>query len=196
MKTRLVSLFIVGLVIGVSGCSTVEQPPQGAPLLTKAAVVTAQATIVGVNYKTREVRLEIPNKPGDNFVDVAVGDDVQNLSQIRFGDRVTVKYIEAVFVDLFRPGEVEPGVSVTVGAGTAPPGQRPAAAKGIVKSVTAVIEGIDRTNDLVSLRIPEGIYKVVKVSNPEILSRVSVGDKVRISFTRALAISVTPSPVQ
>jgi hypothetical protein len=74
-------------------------------------------------------------------VDVAVGDDVKNLSQVRFGDRVTVEYIEAVFVGRFRAGEAEPGVSVTVGAASAPPGARPAAAKGIEKSVTAVVEG-------------------------------------------------------
>ena len=196
MKLNLTRLLIFGLIIGVSGCSTVNQSKQGEPLLTKAAVVSAQATIVGINYETREVTLEIPNKPGDNFVDVTVSDDVKNLSQIRFGDRVTVEYIEAVAVDLFRPGEVEPGVGVAVAAARAAPGTRPAAARGIEKSVTAVIEGIDKENGLVALRIPEGIYKIVKVSNPANLDRVSVGDKVRISSTRAWAVSVTPSPVR
>lgn len=196
MKLNLASLLVLGAIISASGCSSVNQSTQGEPLLTKAAVVSAQATIVGVNPETREVTLEIPNKPGDNFVDVTVSDDVKNLSQIRFGDRVTVEYIEAVFVDLFRPGEAEPGVDVTVAAARADPGARPAAAKGIERSVTAVIEEIDKENELVAFRIPDGIYKIVKVRNPAILDRVSVGDKVRISFTRAWAISVTPSPVR
>jgi len=196
MKLNPKSLFLFGLIVGVSGCSAVGQPKQGEPLLTKAAVVSAQGTVVGVNYKPREVRLEVPNKPGDNFVDVTVSDDVKNLSQVRFGDRVTVDYIEAVFVDLFRAGEVEPGVNVTVAAAKAPSGARPAAARGIEKSVTAVIEGIDKENELVALRIPEGIYKVVKVSDLAALDKVAVGDKIRISFTRAWAISVTPSPVR
>jgi Cu/Ag efflux protein CusF len=164
--------------------------------LTKAAVVSAQATVVGVNYKTREVTLEVRNKPGDNFVDVTVSDDVKNLSQVRFGDRVTVDYIEAVSVDLFRAGDVEPGVGVAVAAAKAAPGARPAGAKGIETSVTAVIEAIDRENELVALRMPDGVHKIVKVSNPAILERVSAGDKVRISFVRAWAVSVTPSPVR
>jgi len=195
-RYRLTSLFLFGLIIGVAGCSSVDQPKQGEPLLTKAAVISAQATVVGVNYATREVRLEVPNKPGDNFVDVTVSDDVTNLEQVRFGDRVTVEYIEAVSVDLFRPGEVEPGVGVTVAAAKAAPGTRPAGAKGIETSVTAVIEAIDRGNELVALRMPDGVRKIVKVSNPAILERVSAGDKVRISFVRALAVSVTPSPVR
>jgi hypothetical protein len=196
MKVSIKSLFVFGLIIGLSGCTSVDQSTQGEPLLSKAAVVSAQATVVGVNYESREIRLEIPNKPGDNFVDVAVSDDVENLSQVRFGDRVTVEYIEAVFVDRFRAGEAEPGLNVAVGAARAPPGARPAAAKGIEKSITAVIVGIDQENELVALRIPDGVYKVVKVRNPANLDRVSVGDKIRISFTRAWAVSITPSPLR
>jgi hypothetical protein len=36
----------------------------------------------------------------------------------------------------------------------------------------------------------------VKVNNPAILDRLQVGDKVRATFARALAVSVTPSPVR
>ena len=194
MKPNLANVLLLGLIIGVAGCSSVSQPTQGQPLLTKAAIISAQATIVGVNYDTREVRLEIPNKPGDNFLDVVVSDDVKNLSQIRFGDQVTVEYIEAVSVSLFGAGQVEPGVDVTVAAGRAPSGARPAAATGIEESITAVIEGVDRQNELVALRMPDGSRKIVKVNNPANLDRVSAGDKVRISFVRAWATRVTPNP--
>ena len=196
MQLNLTSLLALGLIVGVSGCSSVSPPKQGERLLTQVAVVSAQATIVGINHDTREVTLEIPNKPGDNFVDVVVSDDVKNLSQIRFGDQVTVEYIETVSVTLFRTGEVKPGVDVSVAAANAAPGARPARATGIEKSITVVVEGVDRNNELVGLRMPDGARKVVKVSNPAFLERVSTGDKVRISFVRALATRVTPNPVR
>jgi Cu/Ag efflux protein CusF len=196
MQLNLTSLLALGLIVGVSGCSSVSPPKQGERLLTQVAVVSAQATIVGINHDTREVTLEIPNKPGDNFVDVVVSDDVKNLSQIRFGDQVTVEYIETVSVTLFRAGEVEPGVDVSVATANAAPGARPARATGIEKSITVVVEGVDRNNELVGLRMPDGARKVVKVSNPAILERVSTGDKVRIPFVRALATRVTPNPVR
>jgi Cu/Ag efflux protein CusF len=192
MRLNPASLFLVCLLVAVSGCSSVE--PRGEPLLTKAAVVSVQATIVRVDQQTREVTLSLPGKAGDTLVDLTVSDEVTNLDQVRPGDQVAVEYLEAVFVDRFRAGEVEPGVSVTVAVANAPAGARPAATAGIEKSVTAVIEGIDNENELVALRMPEGTYKIVKVSNPANLDRVAPGDKVRISFTRAWAISVSPSP--
>mgnify|MGYP003572848568 FL=1 len=196
MKLNLLGVFALGAAIGISGCSTGTQTKPGQPLLTEATVISTQATIVGIDYKTRVVSLEIPNKPGDNFVDVVVSDDVKNLSQVRFGDRVVVEYLEAVSVDLFRAGEVEPGAAVTAVAGSAAPGTRPAAMAGTETSVVAVIEAIDKASELVALRMPDGANKTVKVRNPENLDRVSVGDKVRISFTRAWAVSIRPSPVR
>lgn len=163
--------------------------------MVEAVVHSTQATIVGVNYETREVTLEVPNKPGDNFFDVTVGEEVENLSQIRFGDRVTVRYVEAVFVELFRPGQVDPGVGFATAIGTAPPHARPGRAVARTISVVATVEAIDKEDEVVSLRGPEGVVKTVKVRNPENLEMISVGDKVKTTFARALAIGVTPSPV-
>jgi hypothetical protein len=196
MKTHHLLALIIAVASGISGCSTDSQTRQGQPLLAKATVVSTQATIVRVNYETRVVTLEVPNKPGDNFFDVSVSDDVKNLDQIRFGDQVTVKYIEAVFVDLFQPGKVEPGTGVATVKGTAERGQRPAGVAAKKVSVVAVIEAIDKQDELVTLRGPEGIVKTVKVSNPAILDRLKVGDKIKTTLVRALAVSVTPSPVR
>lgn len=127
---------------------------------------------------------------------MAVSDDVENLSQIRFGDRVTVKYIEAVFVDLFQAGEVDPGIGFSAAVGTAPPHARPARVVAKQVSVVAVIEAIDKKNELVTLRGHVGMTNVVEYHNPANLDKVKVGTKVKITFARALAISVTPSPVR
>lgn len=194
MKLNFGKWFLFGLILGVAGCSAVDSRDQGSPLLAKMVVVTVQATVLDIDHETREVTLELPGEAADNRLDIVVDDEVKNLSQVRSGDRVTVDYIEAVSVDLFRAGEVEPGVEVTATVARAVPGTRPAAAKGIETSVIAVIEEIDKENDLVALRVPEGIYKIVKVSNPANLDRVSVGDKVRITLTSAWAVSVNPGP--
>ena len=190
MKLNLKILFLFGLILGIAGCSSVDSRGKGSPLLSKMVVVTVQATVLDVDHETREVTLEVPGEAGDYRLDLVVGDEVRNLSQVRSGDRVTVDYVEAVSVDLFRAGEVEPGVEVTAAVARAVPGTRPAAAKGVETSLTAVIEEIDKENDLVALRMPDGIYKIVKVSNPANLDRVSAGDKVRITLTSAWAVSV------
>ena len=194
MKLNLKILFLFGLILGVAGCSSFDTRHQGDPLLSRMVLVTVQASVLDIDHKTREVTLEVPGEAGDNRLDLVVGDEVKNLSRVRSGDRVTVDYIEAVSVDLFRAGEVEPGVEITTADARAVPGTRPAAARGIQKSVTVIIEEIDKENDLVALRMPEGISRIVKVSNPANLDRVSPGDKARITFTSAWAISVNPGP--
>jgi hypothetical protein len=196
MKMNTARAMVAAAAIGIAGCSTEKPVVQGQPLLAEAAIVSTQATIVRVNHKNRVVTLEVPNKPGDNFFDVQVGDNVKNLAQVHSGNRVTVKYIESVVVDLLQPGAVEPGVTVAVAEGRAKPGQMPAGGVAKQVDVVAVIEGIDKQDEFVRLRGPEGRTKTVKVNNPAILDRLHVGDKVRATFARALAVSVTPSPVR
>jgi hypothetical protein len=194
MRTAFSVACIATLALWIAGCTTSPQAPAGQPLLGKAAVFSTQATVVAADYATRELTLEVPNKPGDNFFDVYVGEDFGDLSEVRLGDRLTVSYIEAVFVDLFRPGDVDPGIGFAEAIGTAPPHQRPARAVAEGVSVVAVVEGIDRANELVALEGPKGVEKVLKVRNPEILARLQVGDKVKTTFARALILRIGPNP--
>jgi hypothetical protein len=193
MKLSIARALPVALIFGIAGCATVEEPPQGETLMADAVVVSAQGNVVGVDYENRVVKLETPDSPR-GWLEVTVSEDVRNLAQVRTGDQVTVDYIEAVSVTLFRPGEVEPGVDVDVAAGRAASGERPATAAGIETSVTGTIEKIDNDNALVGVRIPDTGYKVFKVNNPAILARLSVGDQVRATVTRAWAVGVRPGP--
>ena len=194
MKSVFPIASLIMLAIVLAGCATTSGTPAGQLLLGKAAVYTTEATVVDANYRTRELTLEVPRKPGDNFFDVYVGDDFGDLSQVRLGDRLRVRYIEAVFVDLFQPGEVDPGIGFAEAIGTAPPHTLPA--RGVAQGVfvVAVVKGIDKGNQLVELEGPKGVDKVFKVRNPAILDEIQVGDKVKTSFTRALVVDITPNP--
>jgi len=194
MRTTFCIACIAALALWTTGCTTSPEAPTGQPLLGKAAVFSTAATVVTADYATGELTLEVPNKPGDNFFDVYVGQDFGDLSQVRLGDRLRVSYIQAVVVDLFRPGEVDPGIGFAEVIGTAPPHQQPARAVAEGVSVVAVVEGIDRENELVALEGPKGVDKVLKVRNPAILDRLQIGDKVKTTFTRALVVNITPNP--
>jgi hypothetical protein len=54
----------------------------------------------------------------------------------------------------------------------------------------ALIEKIDKKNQTVTLKGPEGRTTDVKVKRPQMLDQVKVGDEVVITYTEALAISV------
>lgn len=90
---------------------------------------------------------------------------------------------------------MDPGIGFAEAVGTAPPHQRPARAVAEGVSVAAVVEGVDRQNELVALQGPKGIDKVLKVRNPAILDRLQIGDKVKTTFARALVLNITPNPM-
>jgi len=196
MRTTFCIACIAALALWTTGCTTSPEASTGQPLIGEAAVFSTQATVAAADYATRELTLEVPNKPGDNFFDVYVGEDFGDLSRVRLGDRLTISYIEAVFVDLFQPGEVDPGIGFVEAIGTAPPHQRPGRGVAEGVSVVAVVEGIDRENELVALQGPKGVDKVLKVRNPAILDRLQIGDKVKTTFARALVLNITPNPVR
>jgi len=195
MTSSLFHAGIAALAIFLAGCETYTQTKQektqGEPLLATAVVYSTQAIVVRANYETRELTLEVPNKPGDNFFDVSVSDDL-DLSRVRLGDRLTVRYIEAVFVDLFRAGDVDPGIGFAAAVGASPPHARPARAVAEEVSLVTRIEAIDYENELLTLRGRDGTTKTVKVRNPENLDKLAVGNKVKTTFARAWVFGITP----
>lgn len=181
-------------LIWLAGCTSSPETPEISSLLGKAAVFSTEATIVRANPSTRELTLEVPSKPGDNFFDVYVGKEFGDLSKVRSGDRLRVSYVEAVFIDRLQSSDVDPGIGFVDAVGTAPPHERPASgvAQGIF--VVATIEGIDLENGFVALEGPKGIDKVLKVRNPAVLANIQIGDRVKTTFTRALVLDISPSP--
>ena len=76
------------------------------------------------------------------------------------------------------------------GVARALPGEKPGALKVIETTVTAEIEDIDKTNEKVTLKFPDGKLQVVKVKDPANLEKVDVGDTIVITMTKQMAISV------
>ena len=66
----------------------------------------------------------------------------------------------------------------------------PAGAAARQLTVVAKIEKIDKQNQTVTLKGPEGGTTDVKVKRPQMLDQVKAGDEVVITYTEALAIAV------
>ena len=60
-------------------------------------------------------------------------------------------------------------------------------------TVTATVEALDKKNQTVTLKGPEGKSVTVKVKDPKNMENVNVGDEVVITYSEALAISVKPT---
>ena len=180
MKQHLLKLFVLAGIIAIAGCDKGDktaQPeqapapkeaaaPQAKPGMTEEIIRTTEATVTAINQETRQVTLQ--NAAGE-LVTFIAGDEVRNLAQ----------------------GDAEVGVSSAAAESRAEPGEKPAGAAISETVLVVVIEAINKENETVTLKGPEGNSKTVKVRNPANLDKVAIGDKVQITYTESLAVVVT-----
>jgi hypothetical protein len=158
----------------------------GKQVVVRENAKTLTATVVAIDQAKRMVSLKGPK---GNVVELKVGEEVRNLPQVSVGDLVQVRFYESVAAQLAKPG-TPLGATLQEAAGRAKPGEMPAGAAARQLTVVALIEKIDKKNQTVTLKGPEGGTTDVKVKRPQMLEQVKVGDEVVITYTEALAISV------
>jgi hypothetical protein len=152
-------------------------------------VVSMSATVDMIDQKNRIVTLRGSDGYAQDFV---AGPEVRNLAQVKPGDKVNVKYYEAIAWEVKKAGSTPSDMSVTEGVVRAKEGSMPAGAAGKKVSVTAKITAIDTAQGTVTLTGPAGNSFRVKARDPKNLTMVKVGDMVDITYTQAMVIDVEP----
>jgi len=184
----------------LSTTALAQQPATGSAVLAsepgKAAVVSTasmSAQVVGIDKATRTLTLKGPK---GNVADIVAGDEVRNFDQIKVGDLVVARYLEALTLEL-RKTKAAAGAgdaAVREGAARAKPGERPAVAGGRQVTVIADVTAVDPQKSTITLKGPRGNSVTLNVQNPDQFKVVKKGDQVEVTYTEALALSVEPAP--
>ena len=168
-----------------SGATVVSSEPGKAVI---ASTVEATATVIAIDKATRTVTLQGPQRT----FDIVAGDEVRNFDQIRIGDNVTAKYVEALSLELKKtnaPLDAKGTAAITRSA----PGARPGGAAGREITFLADVVDVDQAKSTISLKGPSGNVVDLKVQNPDQFKVVKKGDQVEAVYTQALAVSVMPA---
>jgi hypothetical protein len=164
------------------------------PLVTTAAAQTktlqgetktVTASVEAIDAKTRTLTLKGPE---GYYVDVEAGPDVARFNEIKVGDKITAKYYENVVLRLKAPGEksVDSDTDgVTRGAGA-----RPGGTVAAQRTITATITAIDPDVPSITFTGPHNWKYSSRVEDKKALAKVKVGDKVDITWTAALLVSL------
>lgn len=179
-------LFAVLMPVLLIACAT--QPPEP---LSIESVEEVSATVTSVDMATRMVALRGP--AGEAFT-IQAGPDVRNLAQVKVGDRVVARYYEAVGAEL-TTSEADTGGTVVLG-GRANAGERPAGGIGTLTTVPVTISAVDTKNNVVTFYGEDGLVRTLDVKNPDaqvFIRKLKAGDRVTVSFTEAIAVSVEPA---
>lgn len=149
--------------------------------------VTVTATVEAIDANTRTLTLK--ESDGD-FVPITVPRSVERFSEIKVGDTITARYYDNIVIRLKPAGE--PAVDTLSDAVTKGSGASPAGTAASQRTITATIVAIDN-------KVPSITFKGEKVNwtyssrvaDKAALAKVKVGDRVDITWTEALTVSVT-----
>jgi len=166
----------------VSG-AVAKAPGKAAALAT----LTAGATVESVDKATRTVKLKLEDGSTRSLV---AGEEVRNFDQIKPGDKLKVKYAEALTLELKKGDKAVVGRTETGSLKRSAPGEKPG---GVAeREVTAVgdVTAVDATAKKVSVKTASGEMIDLPVQDPEQLKLIKVGDKIQATYRQALAISL------
>jgi hypothetical protein len=148
---------------------------------------TVTATVEGIEASTRTLTLK---QPDGTYVQTVVPDNVKRFSEIKIGDTVTARYYENVVLRLKPPGEkdVDTGAKATTPAAGGAMGGTGAKQR----TITATITAIDPAVPSITFTGPNGWKYSSRVEDKAALAKVKVGDKVDITWTEAMLVSLEP----
>jgi hypothetical protein len=158
-----------------------------APQLTKTVQgesKTATVTVEAIQKTTREVMVKRQDGTTDVFY---VPPTVKRFDTLKVGDKINARYYETMVLQLKKPGEkdVDTAASAT--------SQSPANASGTAafqQKATVTITAIDPKVPSITFSGPRGWSYSSRVEDTKALSKVKVGDKVDITWTEALILSI------
>jgi Cu/Ag efflux protein CusF len=155
--------------------------------VTSSEVTEITAKITAIDKTARLVTLT--DKDGESDT-IYCGPEVQRFDALKVGDTVTFSYRESVAVAIRKAGQPSGLPTKTTPAVTRTPGQKPGGTVAQQETATVTIKAIDSKVPSVTVLTEDGRTVSFKVEEKKYLDGVKVGDRVEITYTEALAISV------
>jgi hypothetical protein len=151
---------------------------------------TVSATVEAMEKSTRMLTLKTED---GKLTTVTVPSDVKRYDGLKVGDKITAKYYDNVVLRKKAPGEKD--VNTLTGGISPSPGSKPTGTASAQRAITATITAIDPNVPSISLSGPNNWHYSSKIADKEALKQLKVGDKLDITWTEAVLLSVeTPAP--
>jgi hypothetical protein len=158
------------------------------PSVTKSNTVRTTATIQAIDSTTRSLTLKAKDGEEQTFRATA---DMTRFNELKVGDTIDITYVESVVVRVAKPGDPNTPAATTVDAAlTRGTGAAPGGTVGAQVSTTVTVKAIDTAVPSITVVTDGGRTVTRKVEDAKNLAGVKVGDKLAITYTEALLMSV------
>jgi hypothetical protein len=186
-RPDLVRAAALAAALGLAACAPAA-PPEGAEART---FLTATATVLAVDPEARVLRLR-DARDGREFT-VQAEADAGDLRPIRPGDAIMVDYYASTALDIARPGTPLDAAAVA-GSAPTPVGEGPGGVAVQGESLVVDFLGFDPATRRVVVQGPDGARRSLVVDPPldAFAASLTPGDRILVTVTEAVALSVTP----
>jgi Cu/Ag efflux protein CusF len=155
--------------------------------ITDAQSTSVTATVEAVDAAHRELTLKSPK---GEVVVVEVPETVKRFSEIKVGDKLKIKYTEALVLELHKADSgaklgTEYGEQIERSPGAAPAGS---VTRKIV--ATVAVQAMDKSVPSITVQTAKGNTQSFRVQDVKNLENVAVGDKISITYSEAIAVQV------
>jgi hypothetical protein len=173
---------------GTSGAAALTSEPGKA---TAMRTVEVGAQVVGIDKATRTLTLK--GSKG-KVVDVVASDEVKRFDEIKVGDSIVARYIEALTLELKKTRVAAGDVKVREELARSKPGEQPAGIGARQVSAIADVVAVDPAKSTITIKGPTGNLTTLNVQNPDQFKVVKKGDQIEVTYTQALALSLEQAP--
>ncbi len=182
-------IIVVGvLLVAAWGFSVAASNPQ--PAVKGGAIVVEEAVAAGDVVKTNKLLKTVTLRDATGKkVTVGIPPAIKNIDEITPGSQLQLRYLEGVVLTLGRPGIHPAADGETVRL--VPKSGSPAQVIATSKTVTTMVQDIDRKNREITVKDPDENPLTLKVpENTSGFDELKIGDTVIIQYTDAVALSV------
>jgi hypothetical protein len=162
--------------------------PQAQDAVTKANVMEVAATITAIDSTNRMLTLRDEKGNEDTF---SVDKAVQRFDELKVGQKINITYYESIVFQLLKPGEKGSGTSFEAALNRAK-SALPAGTIATQEKMTVTVKAIDPAIPSVTVATDDGRVVTRKIEDKKNLTNLKPGDRVDITFTRALVTNVAP----
>jgi len=179
----------------LAACLWALAVPAGAQSLKDGAVVADQVeavvTVTAIDAQKRTVTFRGPK---GGVATLQVPPESQNLDKVKKGDRFKVKYVESIAVSIRQGGA--PADAETKDVKLAPKGANPGGVMVQTQTRSVMIDAVDYSSRYIAVRGTSGQTLALKVADGVPLEQLGAGDRISVTYTRALALAMEPQPAK
>jgi Cu/Ag efflux protein CusF len=157
------------------------------PITHQKDTVTVKAKIEAIDHDTRMITLK--DKDGSSR-SIYAGPEVRRFEELKVGDEVTFRTTESVVYQIRKPGEPAPPSSKDAPVIVRNAGAKPGGTRTEQETKTVTVKSVDTKASAVTIQTEEGRTMSMKVDDKKLLKGLNAGDRVVITYTTAVAISV------